>query len=991
MLELKTDPTQEIASKITQLFFHSSFYQVYEKLKKWISRFPVHGDNSIFSDLVLFYSLATKKYLDHRTPEHLYRIILSTYLMQKKLLRLATFSSHLRHLEMRHIPTKLIFPFSSKPVFGCLIGFNLMDRYEVFDEENVLLVLQKHLPELRLVKESSYWHRSQNQNLKIFYLELEKHDSSSFSLAEQSLIKKELEKKVKNSIQKLAPVIFMKRNEEEVYKNILALSQEISSIQDLPQAVITLDQQTSEEITFLVTLVYIAPPQPFFLGERFCGENFTSERVSTVRYLQSHPVEAHVFRFHLKRDLSLLRSDGSLDFYSARQKVVALMTDAIGEFRDYNGGILIKQQELLKRFKESFPEMAFRDPELMETFFYALVPLEKQVLLNPLILSKLFTYFLEVRKAKIPDETSNLLKIYEDKQQTFFVIKAKDNSLKKTIPSLFQEQCFRTSDIAYNIIDTADGVFFNCVVSHEENAQVLIDRLKQFLESWQKQIQDQQVLRIGLEYTVVSLDPRIGGDTVSNNIVRLLFEGLTRFGRNGKIENGIAESITISSDCTQYTFNLREAFWNDGFPVSAYDFEYAWKKVLSPDFKTSFAYLFYPIVNAKEAKSGQVSMDKVGIEVLNERTLRVTLNHPASYFLELTANTLYSPVQRSMDQQHPQWPYQVEENYPCNGPFQLKVNQPSQGYQLVRNPYYWDPKNIILDQVIFTKTNPFEAEQAFHEGEIDWVGNPMGGWYPFYLPGEKEKIVNSSNGLICWYVFNTLKSPFHHQKARHAFALCFDRARFLEGEYAHLIEPTYSPLFSTHSKGFQFPERDAEKAKLLWKEALRELGLTPAAVPPLNLIYLHKGAREHVALSIQKQLKETLEIECALEPLSWSQIFSRMTQGDFQIGLMQWISWIDDPIYTLNAFRSIKEDTNFPKWENTLFQHFLNLSDKKIDASQRSFYLGQAEKILCEEMPVIPLFYQSYRALTRKNLEIVYHPSLGVFDLSKCFYKKENK
>jgi oligopeptide transport system substrate-binding protein len=990
MLELKPDPTQEIASKISQLFLHHSFYEVYDKLKKWISRFPVHIDNGVIGDLVLFYSLTSKNYLDHRTPLHLYRIILSAYLLQKKLLRLTTFSSHIRHLEMRWIPTNLIFPFSSKPVFGCLIGFNLMDRYEVFDEENVLLVLKKHLPELRLVKESTYWHRSQNQNLKIFYLELEKQDGASFTLAEQRLIKRQLEKKVKNSIQKLSPAVFMRRNEEEVYKNILALSQEIHSVQDLPQAVITLDQQTTEEIVFLITLVYIAPPQPFFLGERFCSDNFISERVSTVRYLNSHPVEAHVFRLHLDRDLSILRSDGSLDFYNARQKVVALMTEAIGEFRDYNGGILIKQQELLKRLKEHFPETAYSDLELMETFFYALIPLEKQVLLKPEVLSTLFAYFLEVRKAKIPDNMSILLKTHEDSQEAYFVIKARDISLKKTLSSLFQETCFRTSDVAYNIIDIADGVFFNCVVSHQKEAQVLIERLKEFLGNWQKEIEDQQILRIGLEYTVVSLDPRIGGDTVSNNVIRLLFEGLTRFGRNGKVENGIAESITVSSDCKQYTFKLRQSHWNDGTPISAFDFEYAWKKILSPDFKTSFAYLFYPIVNAKEAKAGKISMDQVGIKVIDEKTLTVDLNHPAPYFLDLTANTLYSPVQRMMDQQHPQWPYQVEKNYPCNGPFQLKVNQPSQGYKLVKNPHYWDAKNINLDQIIFTQTNPRQALQAFQRKEIDWMGNPMGAWYPFYHPGKEEKMISSTNGMLCWFVFNTLKPPFHHAKFRKAFALSLRRAAFLEGIHTQLMEPAYSPLFPNHSYGYRIPEGDIQEARQLMQEALDEQGLKKSDLPALTLIYHHRGIREHIAGLIQRQMKEALDIQVELKSIPWSQVFYKLTHGDFEMGLIQWISWIDDPIYTLNSFRSINEDVNFSKWEHPTFQHLLGLSDQELDPVKRTSYLAQAEKILCEEMPILPLFYQPYQALTKKNLDVVYQASLGSFDLAKCFYKKEH-
>ena len=107
---------------------------------------------------------------------------------------------------------------------------------------------------------------------------------------------------------------------------------------------------------------------------------------------------------------------------------------------------------------------------------------------------------------------------------------------------------------------------------------------------------------------------------VSGDILRLLFEGLTRFNKNGQVENAVAESIDVSTDLKEYTFKLRPALWNDGSPVSAYDFEYAWKKVLSPDFKTAFASLFYPIKNAKEAKEGKLPMMKWASNVINDRT-----------------------------------------------------------------------------------------------------------------------------------------------------------------------------------------------------------------------------------------------------------------------------------------------------------------------------------------------------------------------------------
>src|SRR5262249_34932091 len=157
----------------------------------------------------------------------------------------------------------------------------------------------------------------------------------------------------------------------------------------------TLDKQSGKEIVFRITLVYVSPFHTFSLKERFSDATFILQRTLTVRHLENHPIEVQIFRLKLVRHAALVRSDGSLNFYAAREKIVDLLKAAIGEFRDYNGGILIKQQELLYQFKEKFPEIVQQDEELIDSFFYTMVPLEKQVILPLEGLSNLFTYFLQ--------------------------------------------------------------------------------------------------------------------------------------------------------------------------------------------------------------------------------------------------------------------------------------------------------------------------------------------------------------------------------------------------------------------------------------------------------------------------------------------------------------------------------------------------------------------------------------------------------------------
>lgn len=968
---------------------HSSFPAVQLKIKKWINRFSNSVDPAIFTDLLLLFLLASRKYLDHRSPAHLFRLVSSIHYIQKKLLHSATFFPSQRHLQVRWIPTALKYPFSSKPVLGCLIGFNVIDRYELFDEENILLALQKHLPELRLVKESSYYHTSPHKNLKIFYFEIEKKNGAKFTLSEQNLLESNLEEKVKNSIQKLSPTIFMGHNEEEIYKNILVLSQEIKCLKDLPQAYITLDTQTGSEIIFRVILVHISPFHRFSLEGRFFECEFVLQRVLTVRQLENHPIEAHIFSLHLPRDVSYLRSNGSLDFYAARQKVVDMLKTAIGEFRDYNGGIIIKQQELLLGFKESFPPSMGYDSELMETFFYALTPIVKQVILPIGVLTKLFIYFLELRKQKLTREFSYLFKTYHDDDKTYLIVRGDNTFLIETFTSILQEQAFRNQDMAYNIIESTQGIFFNCVLlrTDAKNSEMIIHALRDSLEKWHQKTKKKQILRVALESEVVSLDPRIGGDVSSANMLRLLFEGLTRFGLNGNIENGIAETIKMSHQSKQYIFKLRPCLWNDGTPVSAYDFEYAWKKILSPDFKTAFAYLFDPIKNAREAKEGKVSLDEVGVHVIDDRTLKIELTNPTPNFLQLTAHPLYSPVHRLMDMQHPQWPYQCEKNYPCTGPFQLKINQPSQGYQLVRNPYYWDANHTSLDQIILTKMSRSQAIQSFQQKELDWVGNPFGVWDYLYNPMEEGRVVSFSNYFVCWCVFNTTQAPFHHQKFRQAMAYAIQRDKIISNSFLAL-NPAYSLLLPYHYNDHypHFPDHNMEKARQLFKEALEELGMKFEELAPITITFHEKGIHKYIGEALKQQFEECLGIKCELKSLSWNEVFGKMTSSDFQIGLVHWLSWMDDPTYTLGTFKSAKQDLNFAKWEHPGLQKLINLSEEELNPFQRSSYLQQAEEILCREMPIIPLYYNHAQALVAKDLQVIEKNPCGFFNISKSFY-----
>lgn len=191
--------------------------------------------------------------------------------------------------------------------------------------------------------------------------------------------------------------------------------------------------------------------------------------------------------------------------------------------------------------------------------------------------------------------------------------------------------------------------------------------------SGDEELADEQELSVNIKTEPPSLHPGTSTDTTSSAVLDQVFEGLTRVNQDSEVEEGMAESWDISDDELTYTFHIREdATWSNGDPVTASDFEYAWKWVLDPEnADTDYAYQLYPIKGAEDAKENDGSLDDVGITVEDDHTLVVELEQPTEYFLELTAFYTYYPVNEDVVSENKDWASDAGDDYVTNGPFKL--------------------------------------------------------------------------------------------------------------------------------------------------------------------------------------------------------------------------------------------------------------------------------------------------------------------------------
>jgi oligopeptide transport system substrate-binding protein len=502
-----------------------------------------------------------------------------------------------------------------------------------------------------------------------------------------------------------------------------------------------------------------------------------------------------------------------------------------------------------------------------------------------------------------------------------------------------------------------------------------------------------QVLRINLSTEPPTLDPRRVTDLTSFIVLKALFEGLTRVGRDNTIEMAAAESVEVSKDLTTYIFKLRDCKWNNGETVTAYDFEYAWKQILSPDFDTSRSDTLYVIKNGERAKKGEVPVDQIGIFVPNEKTLVVALEYPTPYFLELITNPDFYPVHRENDQKNKKWA-NTPKNYISNGPFRLTRWEHNYELEVVKNENYWDKDHVPLQSIQMLMVNDSGTElNLFEAGDLDWAGQPMSHLPTDILPALKQNgtLHFEPSAATYMYLFNTKQFPFNTKKIRQAMSLAINRQQIVDnitqGEEmpAQRLTPpgilaNYAPIFS---------DGDTDRAKVLFEQALGELQMTRRELPPVVLVFNTNDSHRKIAQAVQEQWRKILGLDVRLENMEWKVYLDKVNSRDYQVARYGWIATVSDPIDFLYGFVSEDHPNNPTGWSNVVYTELIEKSRSEVDEEKRLRLLDQAERILIDEAPVAPVYHFTSTYIKKENLRGMYLTKLGLPEF-KYAYKVDH-
>lgn len=977
---------------------------IQELLVRLLKRYPEELDHKLFHYLSYIRVMTTSEFRQQRTFLHLSRTIVSFFLMQEQLDRELKFLPERRHISVRFLRTQLQFPFGKKPVISLIIAVNLFHKYESFEEKHILSSVQKLILDVRMVPGSFVRYKMAESSILSLYIEIEKVDGSLFSNIEVKSLKKNLTKELSKRIECLVPSLFTVRNEEETMRNILILSGELKNLYDIPQMMISFDQHSQNELTFTVVLLRVKKegdlPIQQLLKDVDNRIQFISDRVQIVSYLEkNYPIEANVFRLEIRKLSMFLRMDFSVNLYLARQEIVFFLNKCIGEIRDYNGGMIVKQEELLSQFKRLFKDISKHFLELLENFFYSLNPIESQSTIPLKLLSQFFELFLNQVKRKGTGELCECVVFKKDTQALFAVIVVDNLDVGNQIEERLHKIHIDERSLVSSKILFEGTHYLSYFFSYDEKKQERLfkETITESIKDWKKEKEKLQTLYLCID-RIVSLDPRVGGDESLTPIIRLLFNGLFRFDEKGKLKKSLAKSYQISEDKKRYTFKLQKTLWSNGKPVIAYDFEYAWKKILFPDFSTPYAYVFYPIKNARLAKEGKVDISEVGVVAIDDDTLIVDLEHPAPYFIELIAGTLYSPVNHVLDQAHPNWSSQKDNDFVCNGPFKLKTPRPNYIYELEKNPCFFQHSQVKLDHIIVTKAHGITAVKMFQKNQFDIIGRPTHLLETSTYDHMIESATSLPSSMVFWFCLNVNVFPFNHHKIRKAFGHALNRERIKRvfPLFKNLAFTPLSDIFTHHMHADFLIQEEEETAKILFDEALLELELKKEDFPVINIITALIGTRRKMAEVVKDNWERIFGIHCEVEAYPWTQFFRKIQEGNFQVCSVLWNSWLNDPIYTLNAFKYSREKVNFSKWENKKYQQLLDASDQELSLEKRKRYLALAEEILIKDVVVLPIFYEMewyLKKSTRPDWDLILPqtplPSTS-FDLSQAYFQKKS-
>lgn len=480
------------------------------------------------------------------------------------------------------------------------------------------------------------------------------------------------------------------------------------------------------------------------------------------------------------------------------------------------------------------------------------------------------------------------------------------------------------------------------------------------------------VYRVGDESP--SFDPGLVEDVDGSKVVRDLFEGLMNQDADGNLIPGVATGYTVSDDGLVYTFTLRDkAKWSNGDPVTAGDFEYAWKRAASPALASPYSWYIelMSIANGAEVIAGDLDPSELGVTAVDDLTLQVTLSKPLPYFPQMVVHGTTFPVhQATVEAFGNDWT--KPENIVSNGAYVLSEHVPNERLTRIRNEMYWDNENTIIETVTaLVIIDENIALTRYLSGELDKTQVPAG-QFPRLVAEYPEQAVSVPEACSYYYTINLTENTnpaLLDVNVRQALSLAIDRDIIAEAVLAGGQKPAYT---FTHwaTAGFETPDipmasmtqedRNAKAAELI-----AAAGYGPDNPLQLDLVYNTSEAHKSVAIAITQMWKQTLGVETELSNQEWQTFLEARGNQDYQIARAGWCADYNEASTFLDLMQS-QSGYNDAKYNNPRVDALL--AEAKTSDNPQAAYT-QVEQIIAQDVPIIPIYHYAAVDMIAEDLE----------------------
>lgn len=475
-----------------------------------------------------------------------------------------------------------------------------------------------------------------------------------------------------------------------------------------------------------------------------------------------------------------------------------------------------------------------------------------------------------------------------------------------------------------------------------------------------------RTLLIGNQNEPASLDPHIIDSLTDQIIVTTLFEGLTVLDeKTSQALPGVAERWDVSPDGLTYDFHLRPtARWSNGDPVTAYDFTFSFQRILTPAFASTYSYMVWPIKNAEAFNKGTLKdFSAVGVEAVDDHTLRIRLENPTPYLPALATHATWMPVPRATIEKFGKVearanPWTRPGSIVSNGAFTLAEWTPNARLIVAKNPRYWNAANAWLERVVFFPTEKSDTEDHnFRAGQVHLTFDVPKSKITTYRAQTPSPLRIDPLLNITYLNFNTTKPPFTDPRVRRALALAVDREAIsktvLNGAY--LPAPTMVPPDCGGYVSNAKITADYAEARRLLADAGFPDGKNFPAVP---VQVLNDESQPKMMEAMQAMWQRELGIRITIEPYEQKTWLQNQQNMAHTLALLGWTGDFADPVTFLDVFRTAGGQ-NWSGWGNKDYDTLLNQAAATADPKARFALFQKAEAILLAEAGVAPVVYRA--------------------------------